>query len=267
MRLAAARAKLRVEYVLSLRRVELPTKKCRPVLTAISSGDRRRQRALAAGDHLTTCETCAELSKPLLERRRGLAGLWPLPLAKVLFDRFGRQIRQYPAQTATAVALVTAVTTGAVVITQDDAEVGRPGPVTATQPADGPVSTASPSPINPGPVSVDGQPLLPVPPPDLLAGLAGRPVAVGSAAVESVPADEGFWIGETPEQRLWVQLLGATESPFTVRPGMRVSFQGVLVANAPGFAQNAALDPPEGAAQLEQQGHHIEVDASAITLG
>ena len=43
------RARLRVEYLLAVERVEPPTERCRPVLLAISSADRRRQREVDAG--------------------------------------------------------------------------------------------------------------------------------------------------------------------------------------------------------------------------
>src|SRR3712207_8264607 len=38
------RARMRVEYLLVSERVEPPTERCRPVLLAMSSGDRRRQQ-------------------------------------------------------------------------------------------------------------------------------------------------------------------------------------------------------------------------------
>jgi serine/threonine-protein kinase RsbT len=62
------RARLRVEYVLALEQAEPPTERCRPVLLALSSGDRRRQREVDAGRHLLECELCARLSQPLTER-------------------------------------------------------------------------------------------------------------------------------------------------------------------------------------------------------
>ena len=62
------RARLRVEYLLALEGVKPPTVQCRPVLLAISSGDRRRQRAVDAGRHLLECDLCARLSRPLMER-------------------------------------------------------------------------------------------------------------------------------------------------------------------------------------------------------
>ncbi len=69
--LSRARARLRVEYLLELEQAEPPpTARCRPVLLALSAGDRRRQRDLDAGGHLLACAWCARLSEPLLDRRR-----------------------------------------------------------------------------------------------------------------------------------------------------------------------------------------------------
>jgi RNA polymerase sigma factor (sigma-70 family) len=68
--LSRARARLRVEYLLELEQAEPPTARCRPVLLALSAGDRRRQRDLDAGGHLLACGWCARLSEALLDRRR-----------------------------------------------------------------------------------------------------------------------------------------------------------------------------------------------------
>ncbi|MDQ3105019.1 MAG: sigma-70 family RNA polymerase sigma factor, partial [Actinomycetota bacterium] len=76
--LARARARMRVEYVVAIRGVDLPTAGCKPVLLALSMGDQRRQRALDAGAHLLTCGTCAELSEPLLTRKRVLTAIAPV---------------------------------------------------------------------------------------------------------------------------------------------------------------------------------------------
>jgi serine/threonine-protein kinase RsbT len=65
------RARLRVEYLLAAGHIEPPTDRCRPVLLAVSSGDRRRQREVDAGRHLLECDVCAQLSQPLLERGQG----------------------------------------------------------------------------------------------------------------------------------------------------------------------------------------------------
>ena len=68
-RLSRARASLRVEYLLAAEGIEPPTDRCRPVLRALSSGDRRRQRELDVDGHLLECTTCAQLADRLFERR------------------------------------------------------------------------------------------------------------------------------------------------------------------------------------------------------
>jgi len=73
-RLSRTRAKLRVEYLLAQEGSEPPTDRCRPVLLALSAGDRRRQRDLDAGGHLLACDFCAGLSGPLLDRRPAPVG-------------------------------------------------------------------------------------------------------------------------------------------------------------------------------------------------
>ena len=64
-----ARAKLRVEYLVAAEGEAPPTQRCRPVLFALSSGDRRRQAETDAGHHLLDCEYCGVVSGPLLQRR------------------------------------------------------------------------------------------------------------------------------------------------------------------------------------------------------
>ena len=65
-----SRARLRVEYLLAHENVEPMSERCRPVLLALSGGDRRRQRDVDAGRHLLECDLCAKLSEPLLGRGR-----------------------------------------------------------------------------------------------------------------------------------------------------------------------------------------------------
>jgi anti-sigma regulatory factor (Ser/Thr protein kinase) len=67
--LARSRAKLRVEYLIEING-EPPARGCRPVLLALSAGDRRRQAELDAGHHLLDCDYCASLSAPLFDRIR-----------------------------------------------------------------------------------------------------------------------------------------------------------------------------------------------------
>lgn len=65
-----SRARLRVEYLLALQAVDVPTDRCRPVLFALSVGDRRRQREVDAARHLLECDVCASVSEPLMQRGR-----------------------------------------------------------------------------------------------------------------------------------------------------------------------------------------------------
>ena len=64
-----SRAKLRVEYLLADGGVTPPTDRCRPVLFALSSGDRRRQSELDTAGHLLECDSCLVLSSALFDRR------------------------------------------------------------------------------------------------------------------------------------------------------------------------------------------------------
>lgn len=66
--LARTRARLRVEYLLVAEHAEELTDRCRPVLLALSGGDRRRQREVDAARHVMECELCGRLSGPLTER-------------------------------------------------------------------------------------------------------------------------------------------------------------------------------------------------------
>ncbi|WP_457208646.1 sigma-70 family RNA polymerase sigma factor, partial [Nocardioides sp. P5_C9_2] len=68
-RLSRVRASLRVEYLLAAEAIEPPTDRCRPVLRALSSGDRRRQRELDVHGHLLECTACAQLADRLFQRR------------------------------------------------------------------------------------------------------------------------------------------------------------------------------------------------------
>ncbi len=66
--LKRVRARLRVEYLLAMDHTEPPTSTCRPVLLALSGGDRRRQRELDVAGHLLGCTYCTSLSRPLSGR-------------------------------------------------------------------------------------------------------------------------------------------------------------------------------------------------------
>jgi len=268
--LARTRARLRLDYLLALRRVELPTPRCRPVLLALSAGDRRRQLALDAGGHLMQCPTCASLSRPLVERRRSIAVLLPLLALWWLWRRIQAWASRRPVLASlTAVSVVTAAGLVLVPPLVDRDQAPQPAPTTTTLPP----SAAAPGPAGPGGGSgpgvrlvVPGRSLLPVPGREVLARHAGQPVRGVNVPARGVYADEGFWAGTGSGDQLWVRLVGQGESPFRVRPGLRATFTGRLVPNPPGFAEQVGMVPAEGAAMVERQGYHIEVAYDDIDL-
>ena len=110
--LSRARAKLRVEYLLELEQAAPPTARCRPVLLALSAGDRRRQRDLDAGGHLLACSWCARLSEPLLDRRRtaSVAGEVRIPIRAdadvVTARKQGRELAAQAGFSATELTII-----------------------------------------------------------------------------------------------------------------------------------------------------------------
>ncbi len=84
--------------------------------------------------------------------------------------------------------------------------------------------------------------------------------------MQLVAANEGFWVGTSVRDRVWVQLIGTRESGFRVEPGDNVAFIGRMVENTGNFAQRAGVTLREGARLLERQGYHIEVRADRLRL-
>lgn len=119
-----------------------------------------------------------------------------------------------------------------------------------------------------GTLTAGGKALLPPSSAGPLGSLSGQEVSGRGVTVESVVADEGFWVGASPTERLFVSLLpeargGSGESPFQARAGQRVDLVGVL-RPVPTDVGRLGVDDAEGAAQLRSQGQYIE--ARAVTL-
>ncbi|MDQ4036873.1 MAG: hypothetical protein M3313_00610 [Actinomycetota bacterium] len=119
-------------------------------------------------------------------------------------------------------------------------------------------------------LTVDGSSLLPL---DSVATASGSIAQyVGESAIGrgvpvlSVTADEGFWVGMSPSDRVWVQLTGDGESPYTVRPADLAYFLGTVVAHAPSYAATACVGDARGAKLLTAQEAHIEVPQDNLTL-
>jgi RNA polymerase sigma factor (sigma-70 family) len=252
--LARARAKLRVNYLLSIRGVDLPTDRCRSVLNALSAGDRRRQRALDAGGHLLDCEVCASLSEPLTERRRALAGLLPLGLVKPL-EGLRALVRNHPVQASAGTgAVVGAALVAAQLLGGDPPPPPAAAPTTTVIPAGDRTLTS------------EGRAILPLTGRPPLSRYAGDPVRAQGVRVQQVAADEGFWVGTSPRDRVWVQLAGTRESRPEIQRGDRVSFTGRMVEHLPGFARRVGVVAGEGGRLLDQQGYHVEVRADQLRV-
>ena len=100
-----------------------------------------------------------------------------------------------------------------------------------------------------------------------LAAYAGQDVKTTSVMVQSVPADEGFWVGSSASNRVWVQLTGrAGESPYQVKTGDLVTFTGAVTKNVSGFAAKAGVTPEEGRSQLTGQKYHIDAAKASLKL-
>lgn len=137
-----SRAKLRVGYLLALDGRSPPTPRCRPVLLALSAGDRRRQSELDAGYHLLDCDFCAALSEPLFDRRsRGAPDEARIPIEGdrdiVAARQRGRDMAVRAGFSATdATVIATAISE----IARNIVRFARRGDVTVTVVEDGDVS-------------------------------------------------------------------------------------------------------------------------------
>lgn len=100
-----------------------------------------------------------------------------------------------------------------------------------------------------------------------LARYVGKEASAKGALVLSSPADNGFWIGTTTKDEVWVQLLlPGLVSPHPVRKGDHVSFPATVVANPAGFAKTAGVTDTEGASRLTAQQAHLQVKKTDITF-
>jgi RNA polymerase sigma factor (sigma-70 family) len=259
--LARTRARLRLDYLLALRGVTLPTPRCRPVLLAVSAGDGRRQAALRSGDHLRTCRTCAELSEPLLQRRRSLAGVVPwIPLG-AWYDRLVRWLRAHPAQAAGSAAATVVAT---VIVAVVASAASSPGPAPPAPAASPPSASPPPSASAPLDATLTGPRGPVLPDAGNLRALAGQEVRARGVRVLEVPADEGFWVGDDTQHRVWVQLRTSGESRQDIRAGQSLTFTGIVVRNDGGFVRRVSLSNADGADELTRQGAHIEVNAKDV---
>lgn len=256
VRMARIRAKLRLEYLLAFRRIELPTLVCYPVLLAISSGDTRRQRELDAGQHLLDCATCATLSEPLDQRSIALTAI-TLPVGLLAWAV--NKARAQPAHAAaSAIAICAGVATAVLASRLFAAHPSHP-----SHPPHRAPHLAAPAQVI-SHLVIDGQPVSQASVRHSVRSLIGKQVSASGATVQSVVAHNGFWVG-TPSARLWVELVGPLE-PLHIQPDERVRFTGVVVGQQPSFPRQAGVSGTEGAGLLATQGAHIDVGTTKIAV-
>jgi hypothetical protein len=101
-----------------------------------------------------------------------------------------------------------------------------------------------------------------------LTAAVGQPVT-GAATVESVVSDEGFWVGRSVAERVFVFLTpqarrSSGESGFQVEAGQTVQLQGTAVAigDLPDALDGVSAD--EGLEQLRTQGALVRADRVAL---
>lgn len=251
LRLSKARARLRVRYALAHRRTPLPTSDCEPVLHALATGDRRAQLRVNAEAHLRSCECCRDHAPVVTGDERPVvalvAGVWAAWRARPR------------GQQAVSLVAASAVTVGtAVGLTATD------NPEPPSEPRVAAAQVEAPPKRIAGTVLTDAGPLRAEP--AALQDQAGKAVLVNRGAVSSVPADEGFWLKTDDGDQVWVVITATKgESAVHVQPGNAVTFAGRLVRTGRLVPSTAPASATERAF-LQQQGHHIEVAASAIEV-
>ena len=93
----------------------------------------------------------------------------------------------------------------------------------------------------------------------------GKHVTMSGMHVQSVPADEGFWI-DSDGGRMWVQIETVKESPYVVKAGQTVSFTGDVVAHGSDFPARVGVTSSEGSTALAKQAAHISIPLNAISI-
>ncbi len=122
-------------------------------------------------------------------------------------------------------------------------------------------STAPP----PGTLAVDDQPLVPTPPSGL-GSLAGDPAKGTAVVVQSVNGNEGFFVGPTVADRVYIEWggdVGANEaSRFQPKVGEKVDLTGPVQKASRSELKRLGL-PADAEELVEQQGGFVNADTVA----
>ncbi|ALG12138.1 hypothetical protein [Kibdelosporangium phytohabitans] len=148
----------------------------------------------------------------------------------------------------------------------DDRPTGAASPPAPSTPSAQPDSADMP----PGALQVGGRTVWPAagaaPANGALTTLVGQQVSGRAVPVQSVPADEGFWVGTSDTDRMWVKLVPNGESPVNIQKGQMLDLGGPIVAHGREFAASEGVDDAEGATQLTAQAAHIEAQQDQVRV-
>ena len=116
--------------------------------------------------------------------------------------------------------------------------------------------------VPPGSLIAEGQPLVPTPPSGL-AGLAGKPAKGTKVVVQSVNGNEGFFVGPSVADRVYVEWGGdvGADEPSTFQPkvGEKVNLTGT-VQEASGRELKRLGLPVDGEELVGQQGGFVNAE-------
>jgi hypothetical protein len=90
-----------------------------------------------------------------------------------------------------------------------------------------------------------------------LSAFENRPETGDGVEVQSVVSDEGFWVGPSEQQRIFVVYV-AGASPVDINAGSTVSFTGALQPLPIDFDQRFGLTTSEGSEPLRTQGYFVQ---------
>jgi hypothetical protein len=99
-----------------------------------------------------------------------------------------------------------------------------------------------------------------------LIDLVGQTATGYAVPVQAVDADEGFWIGASATDRVWVQLTSNEESTITIAPGELLDLSGPIVSHGADYARKAGVTAEEGADQLTREAAHLEVNPNQVKV-
>jgi len=101
--------------------------------------------------------------------------------------------------------------------------------------------------------------------PGALEGLLGKDAEGTSVTVQEVVNEDGFWVGTSEEDRVFVEIEDDGAASIDVAKGDTVSFTGVIEQNIE--AETYGLREEQGAQQFRDQGAHVQVQAGDLKQG